>query len=152
MTTSANKLPGIPSRLDALGLNVGLRQPPVQHHVFPFPEAFDPELPTAHDIPQHAPGAKLDKGKPRVGLVLGDFARALIEVSKVGTVGAQKYTEHGWLSVPDGVARYTDALYRHLLAENREELDPELELPHAACVAWNALARLEMMLRSQENA
>jgi hypothetical protein len=145
MTTSANRIPGTPTRIPASKI------PPVQHP-FAFPESFAPEPPAAHDIPQHSPGAKLDKGKPRVGLVLGDFANALVEVSRVGTIGAQKYTEHGWLSVPDGVARYTDALYRHLLAENREEMDPELDLPHAACVAWNALARLEMMLRKQENA
>lgn len=38
-------------------------------------------------IPQHEPGAKLDQGKPRIGLVLNDFAHALVEISKVGTMG-----------------------------------------------------------------
>ena len=95
----------------------------------------------------HQPGAKLDAGKPRIGLVLGDFSSALTEVAKVGTYGANKYTEHGWLSVPNGEARYTDAMYRHLLAENTTPLDPDTGLLHAAHAAWNALARAELMLR-----
>jgi hypothetical protein len=96
----------------------------------------------------HEPGAKLDHGKPRVGLVLGDFAKALLEVAKVGTYGANKYTDHGWLSVPNGVERYTDALGRHLLYEASGELrDKDTGLMHAAHAAWNALARLELMLK-----
>lgn len=102
-------------------------------------------------IDQHAPGAKLDHGKPRHGLVLGGFARALTEVAKVGTFGANKYTDNGWVSVPNGQARYTDALYRHLSAEAKGELnDGESELLHAAHAAWNALARLDLLLREQE--
>jgi len=56
------------------------------------------------------------QGKP-IASVLGDFGRALLAVAEVGTFGADKYTRGGWVSVPDGVDRYTDALYRHLLAE-----------------------------------
>jgi hypothetical protein len=41
----------------------------------------------------HEPGAKLDAGKIRPQLVLGGFSRALEEVVKVGTYGANKYTE-----------------------------------------------------------
>lgn len=104
-----------------------------------------------HGTPAHAPGAKLDAGKPRVGLVLADFARALTEVARVGTFGAQKYTDHGWLSVPGGQQRYTDAMLRHWLAEGRGELlDQQTGLHHAAHLAWNALARLELALRAQE--
>ena len=98
--------------------------------------------------PQHVAGAKLDANKPRIGLVLGDFARALQSVAVVGTYGAHKYTDHGWKHVPNGIGRYTDALYRHLLAENIEEKDQESGLLHAACLAWNALARLELLLRA----
>jgi hypothetical protein len=95
----------------------------------------------------HEPGAKLDDGKVRAGLVLGDFAAALLEVSRVGTKGAEKYTAHGWLSVPNGVERYTDALYRHLLAEQAQgPNDPDTGLMHAAHAAWNALARLELLV------
>lgn len=97
----------------------------------------------------HEPGAKLDAGKRRDGLVLLAFARALAEVSKVGTYGAQKYTENGWIDVPDGVSRYTDAMLRHMLAEaSGESADKDTGLPHAAHAAWNALARLDPMVRN----
>lgn len=98
------------------------------------------------------PGAKLDAGKNRVGLVLGGFARALHAVSAVGTYGAAKYTDNGWIDVPDGERRYTDAMLRHLLREQvGEETDPDTGLHHAAHVAWNALARLDLMLRELEH-
>ena len=100
----------------------------------------------------HQPGAKLDAGKSRPALVLGGFARALSEVSKVGTYGATKYTDNGWMEVPNGVARYSDALLRHQLAEQAgQELDPDTKLLHAAHAAWNALARLDLILREKEN-
>lgn len=105
-----------------------------------------------HGISAHEPGAKLDAGKTRVGLVLGGFSRALSAVCEVGTYGAQKYTPSGWRSVPDGVERYTDAMGRHLLMEPRETVDPDSGLSHAAHVAWNALARLELMIREEERA
>lgn len=93
-------------------------------------------------------GAKLDAGKNRVGLVLFGFARALQEVSKVGTYGANKYTDNGWMHVPDGERRYTDAMLRHLLCEaTGEEFDPDTGLHHAAHACWNALARLDLALR-----
>lgn len=97
---------------------------------------------------QHEPGAKLDAGKNRLGLVLFGFARALQEVGKVGTYGANKYTDNGWTEVPDGERRYTDAMLRHLLREaSGEERDPDTGLHHAAHSAWNALARLDLALR-----
>ena len=97
---------------------------------------------------QHQSGAKLDAGKNRLGLVLLSFSRSLEAVGSVGTLGACKYTDHGWVEVPSGIARYTDALLCHLLAEGRGEVsDPQTELLHAAHVAWNALARLDLMLR-----
>ena len=96
---------------------------------------------------QHVKGAKLDIGKNRLGLVISGFALALIEVGKVGTFGANKYTDNGWQYVENGEQRYTDALYRHLLAEpHGNELDEETGLLHAAAVAWNALARLHFII------
>lgn len=100
-------------------------------------------------IGQHEPGAKLDNGKAKCSLLI-DFGRALVAVSEVGTYGAAKYTRGGWQHVPDGQNRYTDALLRHLLGEQVEVRDPETELLHAAHVAWNALARLELLLRERE--
>jgi hypothetical protein len=104
-----------------------------------------------HGKPAKAPGAKLDAGKIRPDLIFRGFARALKEVARVGTFGADKYSDDGWMVVENGRVRYTDALYRHLLQESiGEVVDPESELHHAAHSAWNALARLELMLR--ENA
>lgn len=104
-----------------------------------------------HGLPLHAPGAKGDAGKTRAGLAIGGFARALLAVSEVATFGARKYTPGGWVSVPDGVERYTDAMYRHLLAEAAgDKLDGDSGLQHAAHAAWCALARLDLLLRQEE--
>jgi len=95
------------------------------------------------------PGAKLDDGKVRAGL-LKQFSRALTEVAKVSTYGAGKYSEGGWATVKDGHKRYTDAMMRHWLAEEFESIDEESGLLHMAQVAWNALARLEFYLKGDE--
>ena len=99
---------------------------------------------------QHESGAKLDKGKPDASLLLM-FGRALLEVAKVGTYGAKKYTRGGFLEVSDGENRYTAALLRHLLEEYYEKYDKDLPVLHAAQVAWNALARLEFILRKMKD-
>jgi len=97
------------------------------------------------------PGVKYDEGKPKAGLVLGDFSRALMEVSKVGTFGAEKYSEHGWLEVISAEKRYNNALMRHWLKMSSGlEMDEESNLPHMAHMAWNALAILELYLRGVE--
>lgn len=111
------------------------------------------------------PGAKLDAGKaPVMRGAIQYFPRALIAVSYVSQFGANKYTWNGWESVPDGFDRYSDALGRHLVygaighfdARDIELLkllqgvadNPTPELAHAAQDAWNALARLELLLRA----
>lgn len=99
-------------------------------------------------VDQHAPGAKLDQGKPRTGLVLGAFSRALTEVAQVGTFGAEKYSDNGWLEVENGEQRYRDALFRHLLAP--DDTDPESGLSHLAHAAWNVLAILELEIRRED--
>ncbi len=98
------------------------------------------------------PGAKADSGKPAVlqGL-LQYFPRALREIATVSTIGAKKYSWRGWESVPDGINRYGDALGRHLLAAAIEgPYDADTGLLHDSQVAWNALARLELILREKE--
>ena len=119
----------------------------------PFPTKFDPtcfKLASEPCADDHNAGDKRDNGKPRHGLVLGAFSNALTEVAKVGTFGANKYSDNGWLSVPNGLARYTDAMLRHHFAEaGGEELDEESGLRHAAHRAWNALAVLELALREK---
>lgn len=96
-------------------------------------------------------GAKLDAGKNRLSLVLFGFARALNAVGEVGTYGANKHTDNSWVEVPNGEQRYSDAVLRHLLKEASGEMrDKDTELLHAAHTAWNALARLDLMLRKAE--
>lgn len=98
------------------------------------------------------PGAKLDFGKAAVwqGL-LAYFPRACESVAAVSTFGASKYAWKGWESVPRGFERYSDAMARHLIKEGSGELkDPDSKYHHAAHTAWNALARLELMLREEE--
>jgi Domain of unknown function (DUF5664) len=99
----------------------------------------------------NTPGAKLDAGKVRPGLVLGGFARALLAVSRIGTYGAVKYTDNGWMEVPNGVERYDDAKLRHWLFEKSGiECDPDTAELHAAHEAWNSLARLDLLIRQRE--
>lgn len=100
-------------------------------------------------ISAHAPGAKLDAGKVRPSLIINGFARALLAVGEVGTFGANKYTENGWMEVQDGIKRYTDAKDRHRLKSAFELVDPDSNLLHLAHEAWNALAVLELTLRQQ---
>jgi len=119
-----------------------------------LPHSFTIKLVDAESDPHgtdpHSPGAKLDAGKNRLGLVLGGFAKALEEVGKVGTYGAEKYSPNGWKSVPDGLVRYEDAMMRHWLTQHAgEKIDPTTGLMHQAQLVWNALAVLELMLREE---
>lgn len=102
--------------------------------------------------PQDA-GSKLDLGKApvRTGL-LEYFPRACMAVANVSAYGAKKYTWNGWETVPDGARRYGDAEVRHI-CEQAISGKPDIEsgLEHAAHEAWNALARLEILLRGKNN-
>lgn len=109
-----------------------------------------------NNINSKDPGAKLDAGKIRPHLMMNGFAKALKEVSLVGTIGAAKYSDYGWITVPKGIERYTDAMQRHYLEESDGVLyDADLTtragkpVHHAACIAWNALARLELILQEE---
>lgn len=98
-------------------------------------------------------GMKYDSGKPIAGVLYEDFPRALLEVAKVGTFGANKYKRSSWSTVPNASERYTDAMHRHLLQEQTgEDIDPESDLLHAAHAAWGALCRLELIIRNKDNA
>lgn len=103
-------------------------------------------------ILKNAPGAKLDAGKePIFQGAFQYFPRALLAIASLSAFGASKYTWKGWEDVPDGINRYGNALGRHIVKEEVEGLydtgpggSGEL---HATAVAWNALARLELLLR-----
>lgn len=94
---------------------------------------------------------KYDGGKPSAFRgVIDYFPRAVEAVASVSTFGASKYAWKGWESVDDGFNRYSDAMVRHLLEEGKGDvLDPDSGLVHAAHVAWNALARLELLLKNR---
>lgn len=95
---------------------------------------------------------KYDAGKPPIfkgGLAY--FPRAIAAISAVSSFGATKYAWAGWRYVPNGLDRYSDALVRHLAAEGEGQvLDPDSGLLHAAHAAWNALARLELILMKEQ--
>lgn len=92
------------------------------------------------------PGAKLDHGKIDCSL-LEDFGLALLAVAEVATFGSKKYSISGWLKVSNGTQRYGSAGLRHLLKKKYEEFDKDSGLLHASHEAWNALAKLELILR-----
>lgn len=105
-----------------------------------------------HGKNQHTPGAKVDAGKVRMHLITGGMARAITEVAKIGTFGAAKYTDNGWIAVPDGFRRYEDAQQRHAAKRHMGETnDSDSGLLHLAHEAWNCLAKLDLYLREQED-
>ena len=101
-----------------------------------------------NDLDQHAPGAKLDNGKIKAGL-LADFGLALLSIAEVGTHGAIKYSRGGWQFVSNAIERYTDAKWRHLLKARYNSIDDDSKLLHLSHEAWNALASLELHLRNK---
>ena len=101
------------------------------------------------------PGAKVDDGKAPLWQGIFDyFPLALEEVSMVSKAGAEKYTWKGWITVPDGINRYSNAMLRHLAdVATGEVYDSEpggTNRLHMAQVAWNALAVLELTLIEME--
>lgn len=99
------------------------------------------------------PGAKLDAGKVMAAQILSQFPHALLGVAEVGSFGARKYSLGGWQFVENGFGRYEDAQFRHFLKRNMgEAVDPDSNLDHLKHEAWNALAKLELYLRSKESA
>lgn len=97
-------------------------------------------------------GLKYDTGKVRLSLLMRGMAKTLIGVARVLTFGAEKYEAHSWQTVPNGKERYTDALYRHLLAyESGEELDKESGLHHLHHALCNLLFITELTEREKNN-
>lgn len=99
------------------------------------------------------PGSKLDSGKICVTRgCFHYFPRALRAIAELSTIGARKYSWKGWASVPDGIHRYGDALGRHELEieDDYTRKDPDTGVLEATAVAWNACARLELILKEQE--
>lgn len=79
---------------------------------------------------------KADQGKTRMSLLMSQFGKSIKGAADVLTFGAMKYPkpplDNSWRDVPNAEQRYTDALYRHLLAalSEGEKLDEESGLDH----------------------
>lgn len=115
------------------------------------PASITPGEVDPHGMAANQPGAKMDLGKVDVLRgAINYFPKALNAVARISEKGAKKYSWKGWMEVKDGVLRYGAALMRHLMKEEEEVIDPELDELHAAAVAWNALARLELIIRARE--
>ena len=97
-----------------------------------------------------AEGIKFDDGKPRIGEMIIDFKEPLLELCKVWEYGANKYSKSNWKEVENGLERYTNAMIRHLLSEEKSPVDDESHLLHASHIAFNALARLYFMLQERQ--
>lgn len=96
-------------------------------------------------------GIKYDNNKPRLGEMVCDFKLPLLELCKVWEFGADKYSKSNWKLLDNGVDRYTNAMLRHLVAEDSDLYDDESGYLHAAHIAFNALARLYFISKEQHN-
>lgn len=99
------------------------------------------------------PGAKADANKAPVARgCIHYFPRALRAVAELSAIGARKYSWRGWAEVSDGINRYGDAAARHELQLECgfTVRDPDTGVLEVTAVAWNMLARLELVLRQIE--
>lgn len=96
-------------------------------------------------------GVKYDEGKPRLGEMIVDFAIPMRELARVWEFGANKYEKSNWKRVDNAIDRYTNALLRHLVAEEECMYDDESGLLHASHIAFNALARLYFIIHRLNN-
>lgn len=92
-------------------------------------------------------GMKYDEDKPQYSLIP---ANALLEVVKVLTFGAKKYSPDNWRRVEDAERRYFDAANRHMWQwAMGEELDDETGLHHLASAVSNLLFILQFRLEEE---
>lgn len=120
-------------------------------------EGYGPGKPRVEADPSgmslNTPGAKADAGKLMPDLVFDGMANALHAVVEVASAGAVKYSEGGWMLVPDGFKRYNRAQGRHQLKRAKGEThDKDSGSLHLAHEAWNALAKLELYIRDNRDA
>ena len=91
-------------------------------------------------------GIKYDSAKPRMNLLP---PKAIMEVSKVLTFGAEKYDAENWRKLDDLQNRYTAGALRHIFAHmDGEQLDPETNLSHLAHALCCLLFKLEIELEN----
>lgn len=95
-------------------------------------------------------GIKYDNDKARLAEMIIDFRKPLEELCKVWEFGANKYEKSNWKKLDNGIERYSNALMRHLIAEDSCLFDEESELLHAAHIAFNSLTRLHFIILEEE--
>ena len=92
-------------------------------------------------------GIKYDGKKPRMELLP---PKAIVEVAKVLTFGATKYSPDNWKLLENLQTRYSGAALRHIFATmDGEELDPETEYYHEAHAICCLLFKLEAKLEAR---
>ena len=90
-------------------------------------------------------GIKLDQGKIQLSLIPHE---AIIGLGEILTFGAEKYTPHGWKTVPDAKKRYEDAMLRHYYShKSGEKNDPESGFSHLK----HMLANITFLVWLEEN-
>lgn len=86
---------------------------------------------------------RYNEGKPQASY-LGEFKEALEEFCRVCEMGASKYGRHNWKKGGEKIT-LLDSLGRHFLKlSSGLEKDAESGLEHAAHIAWNALAYIQL--------
>lgn len=86
---------------------------------------------------------KYDSEKPRAELIP---PKALMEIIKVLTYGAQKYSAGNYIKDGATYSRYYAAALRHMLQwQTLEDTDPETGLSHIAHAATNLIFLLSMI-------
>jgi hypothetical protein len=94
-------------------------------------------------------GVKYDGEKPRMHLLP---PKAVLEVAKVLTFGAQKYDEDNWKKLENLQSRYTSAALRHIFAGmTGENLDEESGFYHEAHAICCLLFKLEAKLNEKSS-
>ena len=94
-------------------------------------------------------GIKYDGEKPMMHLLP---PKAINEVAKVLTFGAQKYDEENWRKLDNLQSRYSSGALRHIFAHiDSETLDTESGLSHLAhAICW-LLFKLEIELEDAKS-
>lgn len=102
----------------------------IQTHPVPDKLPISESLPIKPPVIDPSKGRKFDANKPDWYQIPYD---ELEQVTKVLTVGAQKYDDFNWQKLEGLRKRYFSACMRHLVARKDGELmDPESKLPHIA--------------------
>jgi hypothetical protein len=93
-------------------------------------------------------GKKFDSDKPMMQLLP---SKALVEVSKVLSFGANKYGKENWRELDDLQDRYTGGALRHIFAHMDDEFkDLETNYSHLAHAVCGLLFKLEIELEKDK--